>query len=62
MRIPQLLDTEDARRRAEDAARHFELAIAMQPQVYACINMFNLAASDAGHDCRGTCAEDGFVL
>ena len=61
MHIPQLLETEDARRRAEDAARHFELAIAMQPQVCACISIFSLAASDGGHDCGGTCAQDGFA-
>lgn len=35
MRIPKLLDNEAAVQRAEDAARHFDLAIAMQPQVRA---------------------------
>ena len=35
MHIPEVLENDDARQRAEDAARHFELAVAMQPQVRA---------------------------
>ena len=36
MHIPEVLEDDDARKRADDAARHFELAVAMQPQVRAC--------------------------
>ena len=48
MRIHNFLD-EDGRQRAEEAMRYFDLGIAMQPQVCACMICLCVAASDEGH-------------
>ena len=49
MRIPKLLNDTAAHQRGKDAVMHFELAIAMQPQVRARIKSYLECRGNAGY-------------